>query len=146
MEKVSGMPKTETKAAGNVVKGLLYRWFALLIMLYGLLGFLFYLFLFSTNHQALSLGLPFRGLSKNALWSWLVVYAALHFSVFTGGILVLFYKKVSGFILFIAGMSAILLANAMINREINYTSWGILLFLSFFLWLWRKHAVFYHKP
>lgn len=141
MEKVSGIPKTETKTSGNVVKVFLYRWFALLIMLYGLLGFLFYLFLLSTNHQALSLGLPFRGLSKNALWSWLVVYAVLHLAVFAGGVLVLFYKKVSGFILLIAGMSAILLGNVIINREINYTSWGILLFLSFFLLLWRKHAV-----
>ncbi len=110
MGNASGIPKTETKTSGNVVKVFLYRWFALFIMLYGLLGFLFYLFLLSTNHQALSLGLPFRGLSKNALWSWLVVYAALHLAVFAGGVLVLLCKKMSGFILFIAGMSAILLA------------------------------------
>lgn len=141
MEIASGIQKTETKTSGNVVKVFLYRWFAMLIMFYGLLGFLFYLFLLSTNHQVLSLGLPFRSLSKNALWCLLVVYAVLHLAVFTGGVLVLLYNKVSGFILFIAGMSAILLANAIINREINYTSWGILLFLSFFLWLWRKHAV-----
>ncbi len=141
MGSVSGIPKTETKTSGNIVKVFLYRWFALLIMLYGLLGFLFYLFLFSTSQQTLSLELPFRGLSKNTLWNWLVVYAVLHLVVFTGGVLMLLYKKVSGFILFIAGLSAILLANAIINREINYTSWGILLFLSFFLWLWRKHAV-----
>lgn len=141
MENASGIPKTKTKTSGNVVKVFLYRWFAMLIMLYGLLGFLFCLFLFSTNHQALSLDLPFRGLSKNVLWCWLVVYAVLHLAVFTGGVLMLLYNKVSGFILIIAGMSAILLANAIINREINYTSWGILLFLSFFLLLWRKHAV-----
>ena len=55
MGNTSGMPKTETKTSGNVVKGFLYRWFALLIMLYGLLGFLFYLFLFSTNHLTLLL-------------------------------------------------------------------------------------------
>jgi hypothetical protein len=141
MKNASGIPKAEIKTSGNAVKVFFYHWFTLLIILYGLLGFLFYLFLFSTNRQTLSLGLSFRGLSKNVLWSWLAVYAVLHLAVFTGGVLVLLYNKVSGFILFIAGMSAILLANAIINHEINYTSWGILLFLSFFLWLWRKHAV-----
>jgi len=118
-----------------------YRWFALIVLLYGLLGFLFYSYLLLTGPRGATTDLPFRELSKGTLWVWLLIFAVLHLVVFSGGFLLLFFNKVWGFILFITGMSAILLANALINREINYTSWGILLFLVFFLLLWRKHAV-----
>ncbi len=118
-----------------------YRWFALIVLLYGLLGFLFYSYLLLTGHGGATTGLPFRELSKETLWVWLLVFAVLHFAVFFGSFLLLFYNKVWGFILFITGMSAILLANAIINREINYISWGILLFFGFFLWKGRKSVI-----
>ena len=110
------------------------RWFALIVLLYGLLGFLFYFFLLVTNHYGAATGLPFRELTKETLWFGLLIFAVLHLVVFSGGLLMLLYNKVSGYIFFVTAMLSILLANAIINSEINFTSWGILLILSFLLW------------
>ncbi len=117
-----------------------YRWFALIALLYGLFGFLFYLFLLVTNHDGVTTGLPFRELAKGTLWIWMLVFAILHFVVFSGGVLLLLRNKVLGYIFFIVAMPSILLANAVINNEINFTSWGILLILGFFIWKGRKLA------
>jgi len=138
MTHTSDIQQLDTKkTVTGGVRLLLYRWITLLMLLYGLLGFLFYLFLLLSNHGMTTIILPFRELPKEDLWLWLLVFAILHFAVFTGGLLLL-YNKVSGFILVITAMSFILFANAVINGEINFTSWGILLILGFFLWKWRN--------
>jgi hypothetical protein len=117
-----------------------YRWFALIALLYGLFGFLFYFFLLVTNHDGATTGLPFRELTKDTLWIWLLIFAILHLVVFSGGLLLLLYNKVLGYIFFITAMPSILLANVLINNEINITSWGIVLVLGFFIWKGCKHA------
>jgi len=124
---------------GYRFKDFIYRWFALLVLLYGLLGFLFYFFICVTGHGQQTFEIGFRGLTTGSLGIWLPVYAILHFLVFLGGALLLFYKStIPGIFLFIFGMSIILLSNALINAELNYFSWTILLILTVFLWLWRK--------
>ncbi|VAW26795.1 hypothetical protein MNBD_BACTEROID07-773, partial [hydrothermal vent metagenome] len=97
-------------------------------------------FLLLTSHDGVTTGLPFRELTKDFLWIWLLVFAVLHLVVFTGGLLLLLINKVSGYILFIVAMPSILLANAVINNEINFTSWGILLIFGFFIWNGRKQV------
>ena len=86
---------------GAAVSLFFYRWFALIVLLYGLLGFLFYFFLLVTNHHGATTGLPFRELTKGTLWAWLLIFAVLHFVVFSGGLLLLLFNKVLGYILFI---------------------------------------------
>ncbi len=125
---------------GAAVSLFFYRWFALIVLLYGLLGFLFYFFLLVTNHNGATTGLPFRELTKDTLWIWLLIFAILHFVVFSGGLLLLLYNKVLGVIFLLTAMPAVLLANAIINNEINFTSWVILVVLGFFLWKGRKQV------
>ena len=132
-------PVPDIKQAGKrkspaIIWLFFYRWSALLVLLYGLLGFLFYFFLLTGGHAGATTSLSYRALPKNVLWDWLLVFAVLHLAVFAGGLLLLLYNKVWGFILFIIAMPSILLANAVINHEINFTSWGILAILGFFLW------------
>jgi hypothetical protein len=138
MESPSDIQQTGSGKFSVAVRIFFFRWSALLVMLYGMLGFLFYLFLLLSNHGMATISLPFRELSKGVLWFWLLVFAVMHFAVFSGGLLLLLYNKVSGFILVIIALSFILLANAIINEEINYTSWAILLILGFFLSRWRN--------
>ncbi len=125
---------------GAAVSLFFYRWFALIVLLYGLLGFLFYFFLLVTNHNGATTGLPFRELTKDTLWIWLLIFAVLHLVVFSGGLLLLLINKVLGYVFFITAMLSILLANILINNEINITSWGILVVLGFFIWKGRKQA------
>jgi len=140
MENASPIQHIGSKKFSITVSLFFYRWFALMALLYGLFGFLFYLFLLLTSHDGVTTGLPFRELTKDFLWIWLLVFAVLHLVVFTGGLLLLLINKVSGYILFIVAMPSILLANAVINSEINFTSWGILLIFGFFIWNGRKQA------
>ncbi len=138
MESVSDIRHPGAGKFGAVVRVLFYRWFSVMVLLYGLLGFLFYLFLLLSNSGGATIELPFRELSKDTLWIWMIVFTVLHFAVFSGGILLLLFNKVWGFTFFFAGMLSILLANAFINNEINYTSWAVILIIAFVLWKWRK--------
>ena len=141
MEKESAIPFTGAGKFRAVAATFFYRWAALLVILYGLFGLLFYLFILFTNNEGVTTGLAFRELHRDVLWIWLLVFAVLHLAVFAGGFFLLLYNKVTGYIFFLLGMSLILFANAIINNEFNYVSWGILLILGFFLWKRPKAAV-----
>ena len=138
MNETPDIPRAGSKKIGAVAGKFLYRWFSLLVLLYGLLGFLFYLFLLLTSHKGMSAVLPFRTLSKDVLWIWLFVFAAFHLVVFSGGVLLLLYNKVYGLILFFVGLPAILLANAIINNEVNYASWAVFGIIGISLFFLRR--------
>ncbi len=138
MSEAPDIPCAGSKKPGAVAGKFLYRWFSLLVLLYGLLGFLFYLFLFLTNHKGMSAVLPFRTLSKESLWVWLFVFAVLHLVAFSSGVLLLICNKVYGLILFFVGLPAILLANAIINNEVNYASWTVFGIIGISLFFLRR--------
>jgi len=108
--------KTEGRQTGGLFKSFVYHWFSLLVVLYGAAGFLFYAFILLTPHDGAVVELPFRVLSGKTLELWLLFFFILH----------------------LAGMASVLLANAVINHQNNYFSWVIFLFLGLFLWRWRR--------